>query len=138
MCKPKAKRKTVCFLIIFVCSKFEMSVMKGQFAFIPAWDTFFNQSYKNHNTVIMYPLLGDKVLDEVENITTVDPYEDHDWILPLATILYVIGAFCCILMIIVVIIQEHGGNSGFHRTLTNQMMSSLITTVRSFNCKKIL
>ena len=78
----------------------------------------------------MYPLHGDKVLDGGENITTVDPYEDHDWMLPLATILYVVGTFCCILMIIVVIIQEHGGNSGFHRTLTNQMMSSLIITVK--------
>ena len=81
----------------------------------------------------MYPLLGDKVLDEVKNITIVDPYEDHAWMLPLATILYVIGTFCCMLMIVVVIIQEHGGNSGFHRTLTNQMMSSLIITVTSFS-----
>ena len=77
----------------------------------------------------MYPLLGDKILDEVENTTTVDPYEGHVWMLPLATILYVIGTFCSMLMIVVVMIQEHGGNPGFHRTLTNQMMSSLIITV---------
>ena len=105
---------------------------------VPTLDTFFKQSYINHNTVIMYPLLGEKILDEGENITTVDPYEDHDWMLPLATVFYVIGTFCCMLMIFIVIIQEHGGNSGFHRTLTNQMMSSLIITVTFFkNCRHI-
>ena len=49
----------------------------------------------------MYPLLGEKILDEGENITTVDPYEDHDWMLPLATVFYVIGTFCCMLMIFI-------------------------------------